>query len=510
MAQPFLFTQSLEGAVLFSNHTVPCSAMTLSSATGAHTLESILGSARVLADPSAVAPYAIHNLIPSTVARPSSPEEAAEIVRYAATEKLALIPSGARTKLTIGAPPSRYDIALDMTGLRQIAHYDPGDLTISVDAGMPLAQLNATLFDHKQFLPLLTPYYSASTVGGAIASGLDSPLRQFYGTARDFLLGAEFIDGTGSLVKSGGRVVKNVTGYDLHKLLIGSLGTLAVITRLNFRTFPAPIVGSRGFVASFPTHQAALALRHKIAQSQLTPLTLDILNPAAARIFATRSPLAPEVPVFAGENRTAPEVPLPLPGDWFRWQEWQVCAAFAGPAEVLDRCARDLTRFAEESNATAAVILDDTTRPAIWGRLREALPLFRECSPAATILRLSILPAHHAEAITLLQAVAGAAKLPLGLVARAAGTVYVALLSESPSDTPNSDALEKLALLTQEVFALSRIRRGDATLLFAPPELRRALTGPASAPPSLDLARRLKSAFDPHDILAPGRLPAPG
>ena len=428
--------------------------MTQSSATRVHALESILDPSRILADPSAVAPYAIDKLIPTTVAKPTSAEEAAEIVRYAATEKLTLIPSGARTKLAIGAPPTRYDIALDMTGL-------------------------------------------------------DSPLRQFYGTARDFLLGAEFIDGTSSLVKSGGRVVKNVTGYDLHKLLIGSLGTLAVITRLNFRTFPAPIVGSRGFVASFPTHQAALALRHKIAQSQLTPLTLDILNPAAARIFATRTPLSPEVPVFAGENRTAPEVPLPLPGDWFRWQEWQVCAAFAGPAEVLDRCARDLTRFAEESNATAAVILDDTTRPAIWGRLREALPLFRECSPAATILRLSILPAHHAEAITLLQAVAGAAKLPLGLVARAAGTVYVALLSESPSDAPNSDTLEKLALLTQEVFALSRIRRGDATLLFAPPELRRALTGPASAPPSLDLARRLKSAFDPHDILAPGRLPAP-
>ena len=287
-------------------------------------------------------------------------------------EKLAVIASGCRTKLHLGAAPSRYDIALDMSGLREIAHYDPADLTISVGAGMPIAALNATLFQHNQFLPLLVPYYSSATIGGTIASGLDSPLRQLYGTARDFLLGAEFIDGTGSQVKSGGRVVKNVTGYDLHKMLVGSLGSLAVITRLNFRTFPAPAAGSRGFVASFSTHEAALALRDKIVASPLAPLTLDLLNPAAARIFATRTPSAPEVPVFAGENHAAPQLPLPLPGNWFSRDTWQVCAAFAGVPEVLNRCSRDLTRLAEETSAASATFLDDSTRPSVWGRLREA------------------------------------------------------------------------------------------------------------------------------------------
>ncbi len=476
--------------------------MTQPSATSVHVLESILGPSRILADPPGVAPYAIDKLTPAAVAKPSCAEEAAEIVRFAATEKLALIPCGARTKLAIGSPPARYDIALDMTGLRQIAHYDPADLTLSVDSGMPLAALNATLFEHKQFLPLLTPYYSASTVGGAIAAGLDSPLRQFYGTARDFLLGAEFIDGTGALVKSGGRVVKNVTGYDLHKLLIGSLGTLAVITRLNFRTFPAPIAGSRGFLASFTTHEGALALRRKIAESQLSPLTLDVLNPAAARIFATRTPLAPEVPVFAAENRTTSPISLALPGEWFRAQEWQVCAAFGGPSEVLDRYARDLTRFAEESQDTAAVVLDDTTRPSIWGRLREALPLFRESSPGAAILRLNILPMHQAKAITVLEAVARAAKVPIALVARAAGTLYIALLPEAVNDA----SLENLAFLTQEVFSLGRGCNGDAALLFAPPALQPLLGVPAPTPPALQLMRRVKFAFDPQNIFAPDRL----
>src|SRR5216684_1499450 len=239
-------------------------------------------------------------------------------------------------------PPSRYDVALDMTGLHQIAHYDPADLTLSAGAGTPIAKLNATLFEHQQFLPLLVPWYSRSTIGGTIASGIDSPLRQFYGTARDFLIGAEFIDGKGNLCKSGGRVVKNVTGYDLHKLLIGSLGTLAVITRLNFRTFPSP-PASRGFVASFPSAEGALALRRAISESPLNPLTLDVLSPGLAQIFATRTLATPEVAVFSEENHVTSSHSLPRVGDWFRPREWQLCAAFAGTPEVLERYASELS-----------------------------------------------------------------------------------------------------------------------------------------------------------------------
>jgi glycolate oxidase FAD binding subunit len=491
VAQPFLVV------LLY-----PDPPMTQTSVTRVSALQSLIDSSRILVEPSDLVPYGIGHLTPTAAAKPSSANEAAEVIRYAAAEKLAIIPCGARTKLVMGAPPSRYDIALDMTGLSQIAHYDPADLTLSVDCGMPLAALNATLYEHKQFLPLFNPYYSAGTVGGAVASGLDSPLRQFYGTPRDFLLGAEFIDGSGSCVKSGGRVVKNVTGYDLHKLLIGSLGTLAVITRLNFRTFPEAIVGSRGFLASFLTHEAALALRHRIAESQITPLTLDVLNPTAAGVFATRTPRLREVPAFAGEDHRTSQVSLPLPGDWFRPQEWQLCAAFAGPPEVLDRCARELTTPAEQSQASAVTILDDTTRPCVWGRLREAIPLFRESSPAAAILRLNILPAHHGKAVSVLESVADAAKLPLAVVARATGPLYVALLPETASDT----SLEQLAMLTQEVFALGRSCNGSASLLFAPAALPGLLTVPAPPPPGRDLMLRLKSAFDPHNIFAPNRL----
>jgi glycolate oxidase FAD binding subunit len=465
----------------------------------------------LISEPQALAKYAIHGIAPASAAKPRSAQEAAEIVRFAAAEKLAVLPCGNRSKLDLGPPPLRYDIALDLSGLCEIAHYDPADLTLSVDAGLPLAQLNATLFQHNQFLPLLTPYYSTSTIGGAIASGLDSPLRQFYGTARDFLLGAEFIDGTGAQVKSGGRVVKNVTGYDLHKLLIGSLGSLGVITRLNFRTFPAPIAGTCGFIASFPTHEAALALRRRIVESPLSPLTLDVVSPSTARIFATRTPLGPEVPVFSGENHSEREVSLPLPGDWFDPQHWQLCAAFAGTPEVLDRYTRDLTRFAHDANATNANFLDDSMRPSIWGRLREAIALFREASAAASIFRLSFLPGFQGHAITVLEGVANAAGLTLTLVARASGTMYVGLLPEASGEFGNGDrldegTLEKLSMMAQEIFALVRSRNGDAVMLFVPQALRGMPSVQSVQPRSSSLAPCIKSAFDPGNIFAPGRL----
>src|SRR5690242_4160846 len=247
-------------------------------------LQSAIGSSSVAVDPPVCAEYAVDDIIPAAVAKPASAEEAAEIVRFAALEKLALISCGNRTKLGIGMPPSRYDIALDMTSLNKVAHYDPGDLTVSVDAGANFNDLAAPLYKQKQFLPLSVPFYFESTIGGIIASGVDSSLRHSYGTARDFLIGAEFVDGTGRLCKSGGRVVKNVTGYDLHKLLIGSLGTLAVITRLNFRTFPAA-PSSRGFVMSFRSSEEALAFSKLVESIPLHPSSIDLISHQLMHLF---------------------------------------------------------------------------------------------------------------------------------------------------------------------------------------------------------------------------------
>ena len=128
-------------------------------------------------------------------------------------------------------------------------------------------------------LPLAVPFMDRATVGGTIASGVDSPLRQLYGTARDYVLGMEFVTGDGAPAKSGGRVVKNVTGYDLHKLMIGALGTLGVITKINFRTFPLPVATRASWPRSTQPPGDRAAARHR--PSPLRPLVVEIVSPGA-------------------------------------------------------------------------------------------------------------------------------------------------------------------------------------------------------------------------------------
>jgi FAD/FMN-containing dehydrogenase len=465
-------------------------------------LESVLGANAIFVAKAANRElYAIDGVSPTAFAKPASAEQAAEIVRFAAKENLSVVPVGARTKLFCAPTPTRYDVALDLTALDDVAHYDPADLTVSIGAGMPLAKLNTMLRDQNQFLPLLVPYYTQATIGGTIAAGLDSPLRNAFGTARDFLLGAEFIDGNGAQIKTGGRVVKNVTGYDLHKLLIGSCGTLAVITRLNFRTFPTPST-TQGFLAAFPDYKTALSARRKVIHSPLTPLTLDVLNAQAARLF---------------DGHTNGTAPIPeIDGN-----QWYLFAEFSGNEDLLARYKRELAEIADQSQAGDMHIIEDPIAlAAMAARLREAIPHFRESFAAPVVVKLALPPAQHVQAATVLQSLADAAKLPLAIIARASGPILIAASLQSEhsasgetSDSPPDNPI--VSLFAREILALARSFGGRAQLISAPPQITatyRAIFSESLAS-ERTLAKRIKSAFDPNNLFptldAPAVPPTP-
>jgi glycolate dehydrogenase FAD-binding subunit len=437
-------------------------------------------------DPAELTKYDVDGMKPAAVARPGTAAEVADLIRLAAAEKLAVIPVGAHTKLSIGMPPSRYDLAIDMRRLNRVAAYDPGDLTLGVEPGCKLGDLHKTLEEHNQTLPLAVPYTFQTTVGGTISSGVDTPLRQFYGTARDYVLGMEFVTGEGAQTKSGGRVVKNVTGYDLHKLMIGALGTLGVITRINFKTFPLPRQ-SRGFLAFFPGAAGPLDLRQRIAQSPLTPLTLEILSPEVARIFAQKTPT------------TVPDAPAP--GAWLSTAHWVLAAAYAGNDQVLDRYARDLTRMATETGAADSVILGDAERPTVWWRLREFIPLMLDSSPAATIVKFSVLPGHFPALLEQTGRIVERYELSSATLLRGSGIAYLALLPPARDE----DSLHRLALACGEIFQASPTAEYRAMIPWCPVELKRAVN--VWGPPRDDskLMRKLRSVFDPQNIFSPGR-----
>jgi glycolate oxidase FAD binding subunit len=454
-------------------------------------LESAIGADHFSADPSVCALYAVDDLIPSAVAKPSSAEQVAEIVRFAALEKLALIPCGNRTKLSIGMPPSRYDLALDMTALNKIAHYDPGDLTLSVDAGANFNDFAVPLYNQKQFLPLAVPFYFESTIGGIIASGVDSSLRHSYGTARDFLIGAEFVDGTGHFCKSGGRVVKNVTGYDLHKLLIGSLGTLAVITRLNFRTFPAA-PASRGFIASSRAPEDVLAFRSRVENSSLRPASIDLVSPHLMQLFLEAEKNSPEPPL------------TPLQGK-FPDASWHLCVSAEGSPEVCGRAARDFTHLAAlpEAQNIQLATLNETEGADLWHYLGQSIPLLLETSPSATIFKIVLLPSRMSALLPQLRALADHHSLAHAVLARSCGIIYFALL---PAEDDTS-SLSRLGETASSVFSLCTKENATVTLPWCPTPLKRSINIWGPPRPDLALMRRIKSAFDQHNLFSPGRLP---
>jgi glycolate oxidase FAD binding subunit len=462
----------------------------MTNANFATRLESLIGADHVFADPVVCAAYTVDELTPSAVAKPACAEQVAEIVRFAALEHLAVIPCGNRTKLGIGMPPSRYDLALDMTGLNKIAHYDPGDLTLSVDAGANFNDFAVPLYNQKQFLPLAVPFYFESTIGGIIASGVDSSLRHSYGTARDFLIGAEFVDGTGRLCKSGGRVVKNVTGYDLHKLLIGSLGTLAVITRLNFRTFPAA-PASRGFIASSRAPEDVLAFRSRVESSSLRAASIDLVSPNLMQLFLEAEKNSPEPPL------------TPLQGK-FPADSWHLCVSVEGTLEVCERAARDFAHLATlaEAKAIQLTTLNETEGADLWHYLGQSVPLLLEAAPSAAIFKIVLLPSRVSVLLPQLRALADQASLPHAVLARSCGVIYFALL-------PSADDPSTLTRLTGTASAVSSLcakENASATLPWCPTALKRSINIWGPPRPDLALQRCLKSAFDPQNLFSPGRL----
>ena len=460
--------------------------MTTASKAASSRLPDVVGAEHASSDPAELSAYAVDGKLPAAVVRPSSTEEVVEIVKYAAAEKLALIATGARTKLGIGSPPPRYDIALDMTRLDRIIAYDPGDLTLSVEAGVPLRKVGEVLVEHRQFLPLAVPYFDRATVGGTIASGVDTPLRQFYGTARDYVLGMEFVVGEGVQSKSGGNVVKNVTGYDLHKLTIGALGTLGVITRVNFKTFPMP-VSSRGLVATFENLDHAIDMRNRVAQSPLTPMTFDLLSPGAADLFAT--------PVAERLTKS------PMPPNVLSSSHWTLTIGYCGKEAVLARYENELRRMAAESAAKSVTVLGDRILAAAFAYKREFIPIALESSPATTIVKIGVLPARLKAALTTAIKAVDASQLRWTAMARSLGVIYFAVL---PAERSHASHRQVVAA-TNQILAAGANLGANTTIPWCPSEWKSALK--IWGPERSDLAQmqKVKKVFDPLGIFSPGR-----
>ena len=430
-------------------------------------LTALLGESRVVTDPAACAAVAVDGKVPSAVVYPPTAELVAEVLHLASEHDLAVIPFRNGTKLSMGNPPRRYDLALSLKELNQVWHYEPADLTISVEPGMKFGDLQNFVGRHGLWLPLDPRGGAKASIGGIIAANAAGPLRQGYGGPRDMVLGLKIAATGGKILKTGGRVVKNVAGYDLSKLLIGSFGTLGVIVEANLKLYPKPAERAT-FAFEISTLDAARNLRRSILRSPMDALRLALLDDSAIGLLDGAAS-------GAGQNG------LEL------WME------VGGSHRVIERCERDLGQLAGAAGAMMARLEDAETA---WERVSD-LPLWlKEKYRDVTVLKAALPIAAGETFLDQSQRAALAGRVRAAVFA-GVGFVHVCLLEEKLSE----GLADVVTHLRQAAGGLG----GSLVIEHCPTELKARVDVWGAPGDDIEAMRKMKSAWDPKGTLSPGR-----
>ncbi|MGH9491907.1 MAG: FAD-binding oxidoreductase [Terriglobales bacterium] len=446
----------------------------------ARELAGVVGEAHVSEDQAALEKLAVEEVAPAVAVAPGSPEEVAAVLRFACGHNLTVVPAGGFTRQGIGGVPERVDIVLETRRLAGLEHYDPGDLTLGAGAGMTLGALEEKLAAHQQFLPIESAHTDRETVGGLLAAAASSPLRHGFGGLRDYCIGVKFVTGDGRLAKGGGRVVKNVAGYDLMKLLIDSFGTLGVIVSANFKVFPRPRQ-TRTFLCEFASAEEAITFRDRVLRSPLSPICLELVSPRAEEYLR-------EPPPARNVDDVHPEAPVKLEAG-----AWRVLVRAAGSDAVLARYRRELGGAASQEVAGDA-------EAACWRQLLRFEDAVLARHHNAMILHVSLPLSAVARALAAAERAVDNNFLPATVGRFGAGSLGIAflpLLVDPPS------AMQYVAAVSAFRGALAR----DASAVVArcPREAKLHFDVWGSTPTDRGAMRRVKQAMDPKNVLNRGR-----
>jgi len=446
----------------------------------ARELAAIVGPEHVREDAETLTGLTIEEVAPAAAVAPGSAEEVAAILHFASAHHLSVAPAGGFARQGIGGVPEGVDVVLETRRLAALEHYDPGDLTLGAGAGMTLAALEEKLAANQQFLPVESPHAERETIGGLLATAASSPLRHGYGGLRDYCIGVHFVTGDGRIAKGGGRVVKNVAGYDLMKLLIGSFGTLGVIVSANFKVFPRPRQTAT-FACDFASAEEAVAFRDRVLRSALTPICLELVSPRAAEYLH-------EAPPVRDVDHVAPQAPLKLAAG-----AWRVLQRAAGSDAVLARYRRELGSAVSEE-------LGGDAEAAFWRQLLrfEEAVLKRHHNAMMVSVSLPLSAATHALAAA--ERALDNNFLPAAIGRFGAGSLefaFLPLLVDPPS------AMQYVAAVSAFRGALPR--DASAVVTQCPREAKLHFDVWGSSPTDRECMKVVKRALDPAGVLNRGR-----
>jgi glycolate oxidase FAD binding subunit len=413
----------------------------------ARSITSVVGGDHVIEGPE----LKIDGIGPKLLARPGSADEVAACMKVCSESGAAVVPAGQMTWLECGNPLRRADVVLSLDRMRRIIDYSPPDLTATVEAGLTLSEFNAATVRERQWLPLDPPGFSSASLGAIAVCNSSGALRLGFGTPRDYVIGLKLVHADGSESKSGGKVVKNVAGYDMNKLYAGSYGTLAIITELTFKLRPLPERSSTIVITS-KYRGPLFQLAKRVLASELQPASVVLTRRLSASSASRLPDDALLIRFVDSEAAVAHQV------DW-------------------------VVRALDETHD--ATVLSENEADAVWAEVAE----LDQC---AIRVRLSV---------------------PLSAVPVAFEKAFLAHVN-CVAAADIGTGIIRLAFETDQESAVDQIKRlrasaagANGTLVIerAPAETRRAADAWGDVGSTAELVRSIKARFDPQSLLNPGK-----
>ena len=432
-------------------------------------LRGIVGESGVIQDPELLGAHAVDGLAPKAVVLPGTEEEVAGVARLANAERLAIVPRGNGGMMACGGIPPKVDIVLSTLRLDRIVDYDVANLSLSVEAGITLTEVQKEVADGGKgnFLPLDPPRMEKATIGGIVAANASGPKRYLYGTVRDLLLGVRAVTPGGDIVSFGGKTMKNVSGYDMTRLMAGSWGALGVITGVTTKLLPLP-EASASLLASFDALAAAGPFIRRILHSALLPSAVDLVGGKAAELLGGKA-------------------------------KYLLAFSLEGFAEEVDRQVAEIGSAAKTAGAASVKVLKGEEDGVFWAGVRDFHLEAGNGSSPPVVLKSNFPISKHAEVLEAYEKAAGAVGVDAAFILRAGNGI---LYTHIPGEAMEAAGLaELIGRLTDE----SVKREGNLVVESCPTEIKEKVCVWGRQRSDQVVMRRLKEKMDPQGVMSPGR-----
>ncbi len=411
--------------------------------------------------------YRIDGIAPVDVVAPSSEEQLCETVVAANKDGLGVIPYGGGTRIGLGNPPSRPCLVVDMTNLNRVVSHNYADLTASFQTGATFGFVSEILAQQGQLLPIDPPVPGRATVGGTLAAAVSGPLKWHFGHPRDTVIGMKVVQPDGTITKSGGLVVKNVSGYDMSRLHIGGLGSLGIILEASFKLTPIPMY-ERTLTAAFDTADDAMDASMQVFNSYVMPLAMTAFGPAVASRIGL------------GEHSERHHLAIRL----------------GGRSRTLARQADEISSIFKDARASS---LQDIEGPAssLWRSLSD-FGWTPETMPALNI-KATALPSRTCDIMKLIESLRDSDLEPAIVAEPGFGAVEAGWYA--PADVSDDSLIAIVSNVRKRVSRLG----GTSVVQLCPPSVKSAIDVWGEYHPGIDVMRRMKRQYDPNGIMNPGR-----